>query len=64
MMVDAFGYPSMSVLALKEAMDDIVTRHPSLAVSPVWVDTGGLFRPVRNVLVNRMGRPIIEVHHG
>lgn len=64
MIVDAFGYPSMSILAMREAMNDIVSHHPRLAASPIWVATGTMFVPVRNVLVDRHGRPLIEVHNG
>ena len=62
MPIDAFGRQALTLREVREALDDIATI-PGLLDQPVWFDNRDLFKPVRNVLVNSMGRIIVEVHH-
>lgn len=63
MPVDAFGRQAMSLRELKEAVDDIVAQFPGALDQPVWVDALPVYKPVKNVILTKDRRLILEVHH-
>lgn len=64
MPVDAFGYRSLTLDELIEALTDIRQIVGPGAPVPVWVQGQAVYKPVKNVIMNGLGRIILEVHHG
>lgn len=61
MPVDAFGRQALTLDEVIEALTDL--SKLGLGKNPVWVDSISLFKPVKNVTANFIGRVVLEVHH-
>ena len=63
MSVDAFGYPSMSIVELRDALTLIIEAHPRRGEQPFWVDAHAeVLLPVKAIRVNEWGNLILVTH--
>lgn len=62
MIVDAFGYPSMSLDELRDRLVEIVRQKGDAAFSiPAWANVGGLKCPIKSIRLEG-DRVVLEVH--